>query len=137
MKKTWMEPRIMVQEFVANEYVAACYNIKCTTPNNNDSYTRLYNDTNGNGTWDSGDELLYEYYGGGGFYGCNKWHKGVIRDTAPTANGFVVRKEWVGGLKREDVATSVFWWKEKLGASSDYHVMVPGDENYETNPNAS
>lgn len=35
MRKTWEEPRIIVQEFVANEYVAACgdenkvYNFKC------------------------------------------------------------------------------------------------------------
>lgn len=35
MKKTWEEPKIMVQKFVANEYVAACgdsgvvYNFEC------------------------------------------------------------------------------------------------------------
>lgn len=35
MRKTWEEPRILVQEFVANEYVAACgeenevYKFKC------------------------------------------------------------------------------------------------------------
>lgn len=138
MKKTWMEPKIMVQEFVANEYVAACYKIKCTTPNNNGSYTRLYNDTNGNGTWDSKDQLVYS---SGGFHGCNKWHKGIIRDSAPTANGFVVRSEKTGGTwlkpEYEDVAESVFWWEEKLGSSIDYHSMVPGTENYESNPNAS
>lgn len=29
MKKTWQAPRILVQEFEANEYVAACYDLFC------------------------------------------------------------------------------------------------------------
>ena len=29
MKKTWQAPRILVQEFEANEYVAACYSLYC------------------------------------------------------------------------------------------------------------
>ena len=29
MKKTWQAPRILVQEFEANEYVAACYSLFC------------------------------------------------------------------------------------------------------------
>lgn len=29
MKKKWEEPKIQVQEFVANEYVAACYYLAC------------------------------------------------------------------------------------------------------------
>ena len=29
MKKTWQAPRIQVQEFEANEYVAACYSLYC------------------------------------------------------------------------------------------------------------
>lgn len=29
MKKRWGTPRAVVEEFEANEYVAACYNIKC------------------------------------------------------------------------------------------------------------
>lgn len=29
MKKTWQVPRIQVQEFEANEYVAACYSLYC------------------------------------------------------------------------------------------------------------
>lgn len=38
MKKIWVEPRILVQEFVANEYVAACgdknkvYKFECNAP---------------------------------------------------------------------------------------------------------
>lgn len=132
MKKEYVTPRIYGEEFIANEYVAACYKIKCTTPNGNKDYYYLYDDTNGNGRLDSKDELIYYYRFMGGFYGCNKWHKGVIRDSAPEVNGFVTKKE-----RDTNNAEPVFWWEEKLGSSSDYHVMVPGAENYETNPNAS
>lgn len=128
MRKTWEEPRIIVQDFVANEYVAACYKIRCTTPNGNSVYYRIYEDTNSNGKLDADDELIFRPWGG--FAGCNKWHKGVIRDSAPTANGFVTGP---GGMN----PTPVFYWVERLGSSYDYHVMTPGEENYETNPNAS
>lgn len=134
MKKTYMKPIMMGERFMANTYVAACYKIKCTTPNGNDSYTHLYNDTNGNGQLDDADELLYSR--SNGFFGCNKWHKGVIQDEAPAVNGFVKKTVWSWGSKT-DVVEPVYWWNESLGASSDYHVMTPGKENYETNPNAS
>lgn len=135
MKKTWMEPRIMVQEFVANEYVAACYKIHCTTPKGNSFYEKIVNDANGNGEYDSGDNVVYQSRLS--FYGCNNWHKGVIRDSAPTANGFVVRSE-KSGRDWKEVAEPVFWWKESFrDGSVNYHVMVPGAENYESNPNAS
>ncbi len=32
MKKTWEEPSIMVQKFMPNEYVAACYTLVCAIP---------------------------------------------------------------------------------------------------------
>lgn len=34
MKKKWEEPKILVQEFVANEYVAACYYLACERGSN-------------------------------------------------------------------------------------------------------
>lgn len=30
MKKKWEEPSVMIQEFVPNEYVAACYTLACS-----------------------------------------------------------------------------------------------------------
>lgn len=70
---------------------------------------------------------------GGGFSGCNRWHNGVIQDNPPEVNGFVTR----GKNYNRDQAYPVYWWNERLGSDSDYHVMTPGNENYETNPNAS
>lgn len=134
MKKEYVTPRIYGEEFVANEYVAACYKIKCATPIGNRIYHYLYDDTNKNGELDSGDEMIYSDLIG--FYGCKEWHKGVIRDSAPEANGFVTNipyNKYTGDLTSE----KVFWWEEKLGSNIDYHSMVPGTENYETNPNAS
>ena len=31
MKATWTEPRVEVQEFIPNEYVAVCYSVVCNT----------------------------------------------------------------------------------------------------------
>lgn len=138
MKKTYVKPAIVGEKFIANEYVAACYKIKCTTPNNNESYSALYND-DGDGIFDSQkDTLVYK----SSFHGCGNWHKGVIRDSAPTANGFVTREIRVGGTfwdpQYETEVEKVFWWQESFkDGSIDYHVMTPGNENYETNPNAS
>lgn len=39
MKKTWQAPRILVQEFEANEYVAACYSLFCMVAGNGEKYT--------------------------------------------------------------------------------------------------
>lgn len=133
MKKQWTSPRVLVQEFEANEYVAACYRIFCETPNGNASYRYLFDDTNGNGQWDSGDQRLYGS-ALGSFSGCGNWHSGVIQSDPPSENGFVTWNRYPGWGHE---AEAVFWWREDLGATSDYHVMVPGDENYETNPNAS
>lgn len=41
MKKNWQAPRIQVQEFEANEYVAACYSLYCMVAGNGEgSYTK-------------------------------------------------------------------------------------------------
>ena len=130
--KAYVKPEMQVEEFRPSEYVAACYKIKCETPNGNSRYKSLAADTNGNGVYDAGeDEIVYTAKTS--FWGCGNWHKHVIRDSAPTANGFVVR-----GRGADTETAPVFYWEERFGDGSiDYHVMTPGDENYETNPNAS
>lgn len=133
MKKDYMKPQIYAENFLPNEYIAACYKIYCETPENNSTYYRLYDDTNKNGIKDSRDtELLRSMLG---FRGCGQYHKGIVQDNPPTANGFVT--DWGGNN-----AKSVFWWKESLGSSSDYHVMNPGGKGYvdittPEHPNAS
>ena len=131
--KKYVKPMMEGQMFVSNEYVAACYKIKCTTPKNNSEFNYIYADTNNSGALDTGDELLYSSKDG--FTGCNQWHIGVIRNDAPEANGFVSTKR-VGSNSNN--VYPVHYWYENLGNRyEDIHVMTPGSENYETNPNAS
>ena len=129
--KDYVRPMMESEDFAANEYIAACYRIRCTTPQGNSAFNYLYDDSNDNGIWDSEDKLLYRRWLG--FSGCNRWHDGVSQDNPPEENGFVTR----GTNPDRNTAYPVFWWRENLGADSDYHVMTPGNENYETNPNAS
>ena len=68
MKKRWEEPEVEVQEFMPNEYVAACWKINCNVPT---GFGFL--DNNKNGTYDRGDEKLTS----DGVYGCGVWHTGV------------------------------------------------------------
>ena len=63
MKKRWEEPRILVQKFMPNEYVAACgdsgvvYNFECNAGNWRNSYNVYYDNgdplasSNGNEEW--------------------------------------------------------------------------------------
>ena len=127
--KKYIVPVMKAEMFVSNDFYCACYKIKCTTPHNNATYFYMFDDSNDNNILDNQDKQLYHRMGG--FWGCNKWHIGVIIDEAPKANGFVSKSK--NGLGAE----SIYWWNEALGSSSDYHVMTPGKENYETNPNAS
>lgn len=129
--KDYVRPMMESEDFAANEYIAACYRIRCTTPQGNSTFYYLYDDSNDNGEWDSDDRLLYSTWFG--FSGCNRWHNGVIQDNPPEENGFVTR----GKNPNREKSYPVFWWNERLGSDSDYHVMTPGNENYETNPNAS
>lgn len=63
MKKTWEEPKIMVQQFMPNEYVATCgdenrvYNFVCDAGGGTPG--TVYEDSNHNEKWDFfGDEAL-------------------------------------------------------------------------------
>lgn len=94
--KTWKTPVAVAQQFAANDYVSACYYVKCQTPLNNARFNLSVLDTNGNGVWDPDtDEVLYNptWYGYNEFSGCaGKSH--LVRlagDTLPTANGFVIK----------------------------------------------
>ncbi len=133
--KNYVKPMMESEVFAANEYIAACYRIRCTTPNGNASYNYIYADSNDNGVWDRGDQRIYSS-AFVGFRGCNQWHEGVILDEPPTANGFVTTGTNPDGWFVQ--SEPVFYWYEDLGHQyEDIHVMTPGDENYESNPNAS
>lgn len=95
MKMKWEEPKILVQKFTPNEYVAACYHGVC----NISGY--VFNDTNGNGQYDPGvDE--YNYYN----TACSHdyWIEGQNAEL-PEQNAFVfqdTKREWM------QVGTGIF-----------------------------
>ena len=83
MRKEWMEPVIEVQEFVANEYVAACgdsgkvYKFECNAGDKDlrDYPYEVYIDSNGNGKFDSrSDKYLSNYHA------CGATHEAPVND---------------------------------------------------------
>ena len=86
MKKTWEEPRILVQQFMPNEYVAACgdenrvYNFVCDAGGGTPG--TVYEDSNHSGKWDLGYKpltgLILPTY-----HACGETH------SAPTNDEFI------------------------------------------------
>lgn len=85
MKKTWEEPKIMVQKFVANEYVAACgdsgvvYNFECNAGEPNTRYA--VKDANGkvariSGRYMDGGMSLWGAY----YHPCKGTHEAASDD---------------------------------------------------------
>lgn len=78
MKKRWEEPRILVQKFMPNEYVAACgdsevvYNFECNAGNRRNSYNVYYD--NGDPLASSnGKEEWYAQFTG--YHPCGATHE--------------------------------------------------------------
>ena len=117
--KTWTIPVAVGQQFVANEYVSACYTIKCTTPLNNATFQRLCADSNGNGIYDGNDTdkivFLPEDYGMGVFSGCGGTHTiQIVGDVPTVANGFAVDKE-----KTHETEPLYYWYGSVIGENVD------------------
>lgn len=131
--KNWVSPESSIQHFAANEYTSACYIVYCQTPNNNSYWDEIWDDTDGNGEFDKNvDEKKYGS-NWGSFNGCAEDHIGVIQDTPPEKNGFVVKYEG-SSWNPKTVWERVFWWMSGTGI----HVStLEGQKPYETNPNAS
>lgn len=132
MKRAYVRPTMVGERFVANEYVAACWKIKCNVP---DGYG--YIDNNGNSKFDSNDKLLTSKNVLGRpkiVSGCGKWHTGVsgVPGDGPTQNAM-----WhpVSILGREK-DYPVYFWRDGNG-ENDVHFSKVQDAQWETNPNAS
>ena len=85
MKMRWEEPRIEVQKFMPNEYVAACYYGNCNISG------EVYMDTNHNGQYDvDGDKYKYTNDA------CGHYFSVTGQDSPqPQANAFVVDRDWI------------------------------------------
>lgn len=127
-KKEWVRPRAVVQEFTPNEYVCACYKIRCNVP-----YGIGYIETNGidgyqaGGRGHDGDKRL------GVGQGCNVYHVGVNLDEPPTENAMWQEMDFWGN---KGAYYPVFHWSTGRG-DYDQHFSKVADAEWETNPNAS
>ena len=122
--RTWKQPMAIGQKFAANEYVAACYNIYCVTPNGNGTISKMYNDTNGNGVYDEGIDLLEAEPVAAS--GCDEKHIGIISGDPNQVNGFVE-------MRNTKEIVPIFWWVSDTG----YHSTVPGMAEIEDYGNKS
>ena len=111
MRKEWMEPVIEVQEFVANEYVAACgdsgkvYNFKCDAGDKDlhDYPYEVYIDSNGNGKFDYwSDEYLSNYHA------CGATHEAPVNDAF--LSGFMIDTR-----RRNPTPVRVIIWRGEKG----------------------
>lgn len=128
MKRTWKQPAAIAQKFMANEYVAACYQVYCGGPNNNAYCTGLYaND---------GTDITNPPYEGARFKGCGGYHR-VIGEGVPTENGYV---------RMEGENIPVFYWLGEVmdpteaGDMADFHFADLNRSDaviYSDNPNHS
>lgn len=106
MRKTWEEPRILVQEFVANEYVAACgeenkvYNFTCDA-----AAGKLYYYPQGDGTIDGSYNGIGEPVRIGNYHPCGATHEASVTDDF--YDGFVRTGNILDGYKD----TPVIVWR--------------------------
>lgn len=130
-RKVWRRPEGVVQQFAANEYVAACWKINCNVPTGFG-----FIDNNGNDKYDQGDTKLTN----NGVYGCGVWHTGVqgVPGDGPKANAMWQPQKWsfFGGYQNAGSAYDVYYWSDGNG-QTHRHFSKVSDAEWETNPNAS
>lgn len=128
MKMRWEEPRVEIQKFIPNEYVAACWVIHCNVELGIGFY-----DTNNNGEYDRSDEKICR---SNPRYGCGEWHTGVagVPDDGPTANAMWQPTNSFGWPKGN--AYPVYYWSDGYD-DSHKHFSKAEDAEWATNPNAS
>jgi len=122
--RTWTIPQAHAQQFIANEYVSACYQVRCITPNGNAAYRLLAADSNLSGAYDEGDDIVFNPQKFNQRYvaGCNGTH--VIQITGdPSAiqsNGFAVNLD---NPFTECQHPIYFWYGDVIDVSKPgYHV---------------
>lgn len=91
MKKEWKEPKIMVQQFMANEYVATCWGVECIVGNGNYGgygwepwnnvapYGNQCHDHTGSCSIASNNQFNVDEAGNVSFYAENNAQQGTLR----------------------------------------------------------
>lgn len=107
-KNVWVQPQTAVQQFVANEYVAACGDInkvyKFTCEAGGGGNGTVYLDSNKNGQWDLSDQILTL----AGYHACGVTHE------APTTDEFK-RGFFITGVLPPYKVQDVMVWRGEDG----------------------
>lgn len=149
MKRNWGKPGLDVQEFVPQEYMAACWIVHC-----NMKQGHGWVDSNNNRQPDDGEYCISPNSnayspGSNGYYGifvssgrnrtvwsnvggCNEEHKGVsIGNQGPTANAVWQNVNWAGSSSGSPI--DIYYWCDEKGG----HGTIISSAEWQTNPNAS
>lgn len=129
MKKKYVRPVMVGERFTTNEYVAACWKIKCNVP-----YGIGFYDENNNNQYDEGTDT---YIARG--YGCGTYHNGVESDNGPVANAMWQPRKKIGWFGREENDGSAYpvYMFVTSNNNNGHHFSKVEDAEWETNPNAS
>ena len=133
--KNWTIPVATAQKFAANEYVSACYKMKCSL--DDELFYRIWKDTNGNGVFDENTDKTI--IGGGDYdiFGCCEGYITASFPDFPTANAYAS----VNPTTNESVP--VFYWEgpachadgTAYPDGGDAHIVMIGDSSkYELDP---
>lgn len=109
--KTWQKPLAAAQTFAANDYVSACYYIKCLSPNGNAAYSIFASDSNGNGIYEPDIDATFwdpKTVGMNSTQGCGGTHLARIEGTIAN-NGFAVTFDQETGAVTK--ADAMFLWE--------------------------
>lgn len=125
MKKRWEEPRILVQKFMPNEYVAACgdsgvvYKFECNAGKRHTPYA--IKDSNGSVATISG-----MYMDGGKSWGGHYYHPCGETHEAESDSGFLTGYHLDDPFTRRDENISVVIWTQY---NTDVHCTTKLDMN--------
>ena len=127
MKKQYEKPSMSIDMFEANEYIAACYRIKCNVP-----YGYGFIDSNKNGKRDENEAKF------GQGTGCGTYHVATgLGADGPTENA-MWQPLYPFTNREYGKPYGVFYWQLKLGGNNTgYHFSKVSDAQWEPNPNAS
>ena len=97
MKKRWEEPRILVQKFMPNEYVAACgdsgvvYNFECNAGSRWDSYNVYFDDGRPLASSNGNEEHYAQFTG---YHPCGATHE--AESDSGFYDGYMYLQNWRG-----------------------------------------
>ncbi len=131
MRREYVKPVMQSEEFVANEYVAACWKMNCNVP-----YGFGYYEKNNVKGYQRGKDQ----YIAGDAKGCDEDYVAHgITTSKPTANAWwqETTKGLFGSVTNVGDPIPVFYFYEYSKGHQSHHFSVIGTQEYEKSPNAS